>query len=176
MIATQLLAADIAVLSLADAVRTPWLDGMFALVTWFGSLVVLLPLALLAGWCGNADRRPVFIAVALLGAAALAHLGKLVVMRPRPDVLPLVPLPQDWSFPSAHAMQVTAFALGWLLRPGAKSGRVEIAFLGAVVLLVMTSRLYLQVHFLSDVIAGALLATLWVVCLRRLPLWRENVR
>jgi diacylglycerol kinase len=42
-------------------------------------------------------------------------------------------MPEDWSFPSAHAAQVTAFALAWLLRPGASPGRIEIAVLFAAV-------------------------------------------
>jgi len=85
-------------------------------------------------------------------------------------------MPEDWSFPSAHAAQVTAFALAWLLRPGAAPGRIEIAVLFATVTAVFASRLYLQVHFPSDVVAGALLATLWVLLLRRLPAWRETTR
>jgi undecaprenyl-diphosphatase len=83
-------------------------------------------------------------------------------------------MPQDWSFPSAHAAQATAFALAWLLRPGASPGRIEIAVLVAAVAAVFASRLYLQVHFPSDVLAGAVLATLWVLLLRGLPVWREN--
>jgi undecaprenyl-diphosphatase len=83
-------------------------------------------------------------------------------------------MPDDWSFPSAHAAQATAFALAWLLRPGASPGRPEIVVLFAAVALVFASRLYLQVHFPSDVFAGALLAVLWVLFLRRLPTWQEN--
>ena len=166
---------DHAGLVLAQALRAPWLDALFAIVTWFGSLMVLLPLALLTWWRWRGARFAAFVALGLIGASALGHFLKLVVERPRPDLFsPLITMPGDWSFPSAHAVQVTAFALAWLLRPRAAPGRSEIAVLLAVVTVVIASRLYLQVHFPSDLVAGALLATLWVVLLRRLPTWREN--
>jgi membrane-associated phospholipid phosphatase len=172
---TQLPAWDQAGLALAHAARAPWLDSLFVVVTWLGSLAVLLPLALLVWWRWRGDRNAAFVALALIGASALGHLAKLIAARPRPDLFPpLIAMPEDWSFPSAHAVQVTAFALGWLLRPGAAPGRIEIAALIAAVTAVTASRLYLQVHFPSDVIAGALLAILWVVFLRRLPIWRTN--
>lgn len=172
---TRLLAWDQAGLALAHAARAPWLDGVFAVFTWFGSLAVLLPLALLVWWHWRGDRSAAFVALALTGASALGHLVKLIAARPRPDLFPpLIAMPEDWSFPSAHALQVTAFALGWLLRPGAVPGRLEIAALVAAVAVVIASRLYLQVHYPSDVVAGALLAILWVVFLRRLPIWHTN--
>ena len=162
-------------LALAHALRAPWLDALFAAVTWLGSLLVLLPLALLAWWRWRGERSASFVALALVGASGLGHLVKLLAARPRPDLFPpLIPMPDDWSFPSAHAAQVTAFALAWLLRPGASPGRIEIAVLFATVAVVISSRLYLQVHFPSDVFAGALLAVLWVLFLRRLPTWQEN--
>jgi len=172
---TQLLAWDHAGLALAHAARGPWLDSLFLAVTWLGSLAVLLPLALLAWWRWRGDRSAAFVALALIGASALGHLVKLIAARPRPDMFPpLIAMPEDWSFPSAHAVQVTAFALAWLLRPGTSPGRIEVAALIAAVTTVIASRLYLQVHFPSDVVAGALLATLWVLLLRRLPAWRES--
>lgn len=164
-------------LALLNSMRAGWLDSLFAAVTWLGSLAVLLPLALLLWWRQRGDGNAAFVALALIGASALGHLVKLIVERPRPDLFPpLISMPADWSFPSAHAVQVTAFALAWLLRPGAAPGRIEIAVLFAAVAAVFASRLYLQVHFPSDVIAGALLATLWVLLLRRLPAWRETTR
>ena len=172
---TQLLAWDQAGLALADAARVPWLDAVFVVVTWFGSLAVLLPLALLVWWRWRGDRSAAFVALALIGASALGHLAKLIAARPRADLFPpLIPMPEDWSFPSAHAAQITAFALAWLLRPGISPGRLEIAFLAATAVVVFTSRLYLQVHFPSDVVAGAMLATLWVLALRRLPAWQKH--
>jgi membrane-associated phospholipid phosphatase len=166
---------DHAGLALAHAAQAPWLDNLFAAVTWLGSLAVLLPLALLLWWRRRGERSACFVALTLIGASALGHLAKLIAARPRPDLFPSpIPMPEDASFPSAHAMQVTAFALAWLLRPGTSPGRIEIAVLLATAALVAISRLYLQVHFPSDVIAGVLAATLWVLLLRRLPAWREN--
>lgn len=170
----SLSAWDGAGLAMAHALRTPWLDVLFAAVTWFGSLLMLLPLAMLFWWW-RGERNASFVALALVGAFGLGHLTKLLAARPRPDLFPpLIPMPDDPSFPSAHAIQVTAFALAWLLRPGTSPGRTEIAVLSLVAALVCVSRLYLQVHFPSDVIAGAMLASLWVVLLRGLPAWRED--
>jgi undecaprenyl-diphosphatase len=175
MEATRLLDWDHAGLTLAHAARVPWLDSLFLALTWLGSLAVLLPLALLFWWSRRGERSAAFVALALIGASALGHLAKLILARPRPDLFPpLIAMPEDWSFPSAHAAQVTAFALAWLLRPGASPGRIEIAILLAAAAVVFTSRLYLQVHFPSDVLAGAMLASLWVLLLRRLPAWQEN--
>ena len=166
---------DGAGLTLAHALRDPWLDALFAAVTWLGSLLVLLPLALLVWWRQRGERSASFVALALVGASGLGHLVKLLAARPRPELFPpLIPIPEDWSFPSAHAAQVTAFALAWLLRPGASPGRAEIAVLSAAAALVFASRLYLQVHFPSDVAAGVLLAALWVLFLLRLAAWRGN--
>lgn len=96
-------------------------------------------------------------------------MAKLLVERPRPDLFPaLVAMPQDASFPSAHAMQVTAFLAAWLLaaarRPLA-AGAVVAAT--AAVLAVALSRIYLQVHFPSDVAFGMVAAVLWVLACER---------
>ena len=167
-------AFDHAGLTLAHAGLTaslePWLRG----VTWLGSLFLLLPLALLAAWrLGSAGRwsAGVFVVSALLGAAVLAHLAKLWVARPRPELFPAtVPMPMDWSYPSAHAMQVTALALALYLVGGPGIQRWA-WLLGLIVLAVAGSRLYLQVHFPSDVLAGLLAAALWVLGLH--AVWRR---
>jgi undecaprenyl-diphosphatase len=100
--------------------------------------------------------------LALLGATALSHLVKLAVMRPRPDLLPVwTAMPTDWSYPSAHAMQITALAVA-VVFVAARRRALWVLPLGSAVLLVGLSRIYLQVHFPSDVLAGTLAAALWV--------------
>ena len=164
---------DFAGLAMADAARAPWLDSFFLAITWLGSLAVLLPLALLVWW-QQGDRKAGVVALAPSSSSARVHAVKLIAVRPRPEFFPpLIEMPGDASFPSAHAMQATAFALAWLMQPGKSPGIVESAILLSVVALVGMSRLYLQVHFPSDVVVGVIFATLWVLFLRKLLAWRE---
>jgi undecaprenyl-diphosphatase len=164
---------DRAGLGLAHALRSGWLDALMERATWLGSLMLLLPLTVVAAWLLRRNRRrreAGFLVLALLGSAALSHVFKLWVARPRPDLFPAwLDMPGDWSFPSAHAMQATAAALAWVLV--ARHARAFWAvLLGLAVLLVGLSRIYLQVHFPSDVVAGILAALLWVAGLHALLL------
>lgn len=164
-------------LRLAHDLRGPGLDRLMAAATWLGSLWLLLPLLALAGlalW--RHDRRvAAFPPLALLGATALAHLFKLSVGRPRPDLFAVLGhIPLDASYPSAHTMQAVAAALSLAALAG--SHRVYLGpFLLALAVLVAWSRLHLQAHFPSDVLFGAVAAGLWVAGLHRL-LWRTPPR
>ncbi len=164
---------DRAGLVFAHALRSDWLDAMMQGITWFGSLILLLPLTVVAALLLRRDRRrreAGFLVLALLGSSALGHVFKLWVARPRPDLFPpWLDMPADWSFPSAHAMQATAAALAWVLVVGHARASWAI-LLGLAVLLVGLSRIYLQVHFPSDVVAGILAALLWVAGLHALLL------
>jgi undecaprenyl-diphosphatase len=149
-------------LGLADALRSAWLDRLMPVVAWFGSLMLLLPLTGWVAWRLFRDgrrRAAGFVTLALLGSSALGHLVKLGVARPRPDLFAWVAMPESWSYPSSHAMQVTAVALALILVAGRRLWLAPLLF---VVLLVGASRVYLQVHFPSDVIAGTLAAAFWV--------------
>ena len=149
-----------------------------AIVTHFGSIWLLLPLAGAgAVWLGFRGRRREsgFLLLALLGATALAQLVKLWVARPRPDLyamsfVPPLPMPADWSFPSAHSMQAAALATALFLvltRQRAEWHNPLTATLAmlvaALVVSVGLSRIYLQVHFPSDVLAGILAGAFWVL-------------
>ena len=163
---------DRAGLGFAHALRSGWLDAVMQGMTWFGSLMLLLPLTAALAWLLLRSRRREagFLLIALLGSSALGHVFKLWVARPRPDLFPAwLDMPGDWSFPSAHAMQVTAAAVAWLLVTR-HSRAIWAILLGFAVLLVGLSRIYLQVHFPSDVVAGILAAALWVAGLHALLL------
>jgi undecaprenyl-diphosphatase len=167
---TGLQGIDEALLVWMNALRHPLLDRLFGVVTWAGSLYVLLPLSMaVLAFMLVRKRWPEAELFGLgFGGAVMATNGiKWLVGRPRPDLFPsLVPMPPDFSFPSGHTAQITAFACCLSIIAsrcrGAPFGSTVTALAALITGLVGFSRLYLQVHFLSDVLAGALLSLLWV--------------
>lgn len=162
---------DVALLAWLAAAQQPWLDGPMAGVTWFGSLWFLLPLLLLIAlrW-----RRVAMLSLlALVSASAVCHLLKVLIGRPRPELWPgLSALPPDAAFPSAHATQAMAVAVALCCLLPASMRPVVGGVLIVLAALVGVSRLYLQVHWPSDVVAGWLLGAgvaLLVVCLAPRP-------
>jgi membrane-associated phospholipid phosphatase len=153
-----------------QAARQPWLDVFFANATWLGSIAVLLPAALVMSWLflRRGKRAPAALLLFALGGAwLLSHVSKMLVARPRPDLYSaLIEMPVDPSFPSAHSMQITAFALAFVLAPGYRPGWTIIAAAAAIIAVVALSRPYLQVHFPSDVLFGLIAGAGWVIGLQ----------
>jgi len=166
---------DHQLLLLAAAHRSAGLDDFFRGVTWLGSLYVLAPLAvLLAAVLLSRQKRweAGLLVVGFGGAALWARLAKVLLARPRPALVePLVALPADASFPSAHTVQIVAFALCMVLiirrtLPEWQFAAIVVACVAAVV--VGASRIYLQVHFPSDVLGGVALGIAWVAVVYKL--------
>jgi undecaprenyl-diphosphatase len=161
---------DRQLLGALNTLQRPWLDAVLAAATWTGSIVVLMPVALALAWryrCRGQPRAALLVPVAVGGAWLLAHAAKLLAARPRPDLHPpLIAMPADLSFPSAHTMQVTAFAFAWLLAAGPRPAPAGVAAAVVVILVVALSRLYLQIHFPSDVAAAVIAGAAWAGGLR----------
>lgn len=159
-------------LGLAHDLRGETLDRVMRGVTRLGSLALLLPLAVLATWFlvrRGLRKEAGFVLLAFLGSSGLSHLTKLWVMRPRPDLyLAGTLMPGDWSFPSAHTMQITAASVALFLVAGRRRAVPLGILLAIAVLLVGLSRIYLQVHFPSDVLAGFLAGAFWTIGLHAL--------
>ncbi len=150
------------------------MDFFFLSITWLGSILVLLP----AGVTVIAlSRRALhfsdmcLIISAPLGASLLAHLLKILFARPRPTVVSemMVNMPPDFSFPSAHTAQTASFfvAAGLVATRGLppKTGAAVWLCCGLLISCVGVSRIYLQVHYISDVVAGAILGVVWIFIL-----------
>jgi undecaprenyl-diphosphatase len=150
------------------------MDFFFTTITWLGSLYLLLPISVLLCfllfWSGKSGQA-MLISLSLLITIISVHLAKLMFRRPRPATTELlVAMPSDWSFPSAHTAQATAFFLSvtivafQVLPPiwARLFALLSLLFVG----IVGYSRIYLQVHYVSDVFAGMVLATLIVSMVR----------
>jgi undecaprenyl-diphosphatase len=150
------------------AQRSAAITSAARIVTWGGSGLVLVPLALVCcAWLLRAGQRSDALAIALSlgGAMLLWELVKSLVSRPRPPVEHLQAVTSS-SFPSGHATQSSAFWLSLVLAVRASgAGRAARALVTAVavavVLVVGASRVYLGVHYPADVVAGWLLGGGW---------------
>jgi membrane protein DedA with SNARE-associated domain/membrane-associated phospholipid phosphatase len=156
----------------ALAHRVPWLTDLLRTFTWLGSNAVLVPLiaaVVVFFLVRRRNWRPAALAVAALaGADALYDIVKPIVERPRPPAHHLVGV-SGFSFPSGHATAVTAVwgMVATLLLVGMPLGRKVLvgALVGLVVLLVAVSRIYLGVHWFTDVLGGIALGGLWLCVL-----------
>jgi undecaprenyl-diphosphatase len=141
--------------------ESSWLTLVMQVVTASASVLgtTLLALALCICWW-QAGRRSEAIALAL-GLAVSAALGqalKHVFARPRPRVLPLLSAADGWSFPSGHTLNAVTLAglLAWLIGRRLGGWR-RVAFdvvVGLWAVLIGLSRVYLGVHYPSDVLAS----------------------
>ena len=153
-------AGDRTAFDLAGHLRSAWVTDVAKIVTELGSAAVNLPLAVLAALLLVARRRWAEAAV-LVAAVAIIYIGvaelKDATSRPRPSN-PLTGT-EGSGFPSGHAAHAIIFP--WLaltltvrLRPGMAGGTALLILGIALAALVGLSRVYLRVHYLSDVSAG----------------------
>jgi undecaprenyl-diphosphatase len=151
--------------------RSAALTAMAHAASVLGRSWVLVPCAVLLGaalWAR--DRNPVapVAAVAgIVGAIVLQNLAKALADRPRPPVAHLEHV-AGTSFPSGHATEAAAFFLvaGSLLIPRLRNFGARVATVIAVCVIVAAvaaSRVYLGVHYPTDVVCGLLLGAGWGV-------------
>ena len=148
-----------------------WLQGAMRDITSLGSSTVLVLIVaavivylLLIRKAGTA----LFILVAVAGGQALSSLLKAGVDRPRPDLVSHLATETSLSFPSGHAMvsAVTYLTLGSLAArflPGRTTKIFVLCLAVLTTLLVGVSRVYLGVHWPSDVLAGWCAGFAWAM-------------
>jgi undecaprenyl-diphosphatase len=148
-------------------IKNPTLDHFFSTITWFGSLWVLLPLYIvltltLSHYFENFEK---LLGLGFWGAVLTTYALKFLFERKRPHFFASIDdLPIDPSFPSAHTAQAFAFTLLlWLIVYNGPTllGTLITSGFVFIALSVAASRMYLQVHFPTDVLTGGLIAIIW---------------
>ena len=151
------------------AQSTPMLDAVMLAITNAGDVKLLggLVLAALLGlWFAGLERNAIFLAVTVGGAAGLNVMLKQAFQRPRPHLWTTLIPENDFGFPSGHAMGSFAIVVALIVLAWPTRWRWVVIVLGlGFTLAVGFSRLYLGVHFPSDVLAGFMASLAWVMAL-----------
>jgi membrane-associated phospholipid phosphatase len=160
----RFLPIDRSVREWVQPLRSGWLDLAMATVSFLGEpagLVMLILIASAALW--RASRRwALLLPILMAGTGVLQLAGKWAADRPRPNAAP-------WGFPSGHVLSlavffgVTAFLLFTLSDRRRRWRILACLACGVAVGLVAMSRIYLDMHWLSDVIGGFALGAAYLL-------------
>lgn len=153
-------------------IRRDWLTSFFKVFTFFGEAKLLIPLGgigAIIGFFVLKDRKRSFCYISnLIVIAILNWTIKHIIQRPRPELSLRLVEEDGYSFPSGHAMITTAF-YGLIIYYAwnhiqSKLWR-NMVCIGFTLLIVMIdfSRVYLGVHYLSDVLAGSLISIAYLI-------------
>ena len=167
---------------LSDPLGPRWFEEVVRDVTALGSNFVLAFITLsVIGFLLLIRQRgaALLVLVSVVGGALLGDLLKLIFERPRPDLVPHGASVYTASFPSNHAMgaAVTYLTLGALLarlqvRRAAKAYFLTISVI--LTALVGLSRVYLGVHWPTDVLAGWSIGAAWAMLVWVVALWLQR--
>lgn len=149
--------------------RVDWLTTVFRVITTVGNTAAMTLIAIVAGVVLWRRHRALALTV-LLGSASgwlLMQALKYGVARPRPPERFRVLAIDTYSFPSGHAM-MSAIVLGlvavaaWRTSAWVRAHREVLAIAPVASALIGASRVYLGVHWTTDVVAGWVFGALWV--------------
>jgi undecaprenyl-diphosphatase len=166
----EVLTFDEVLRGMVRQVASPGLTALMLAASRYGGPAVLIPVGVVValafivrGW----QRGALLVIITLAGAGLLNGLLKLYFARIRPDPFFDYPLPGSPSFPSGHALYAASVfgGLAALLSARLRHHLLRILVWAAAILLaglIGLSRVYLGVHYPSDVLAGFAVGVIWV--------------
>ena len=166
---TSIVAVDQWFEELLFSIRTPFGLDVFNKITFFGdelTIAVIAAIVILFFLYFNYRAYAVGLAITLIGAGVVGQVMKVIVERARPNGLIPSVIETSFSFPSGHATIAMAFYgfityILCMLFPTKKPLILTVAI--AIIGSIGFSRLYLGVHFPSDVLAGYVLGGVWIL-------------
>lgn len=174
-------AADRFAHDVAERWRSPALTAVMRFMSLVGRdwvrALIAAPVAGLLLWAGS-HRRLYAFGASLLGGALLTQALKAVFQRARPTDIEHLGSAHGYSFPSGHAMGAVllfgslAYVVYFTIDHSRRLRLLAVALCVLMILCIGTSRVYLGVHYLSDVLAGFAAGVCWLaVCLSGTEAW-----
>lgn len=165
----------------ADPLGPRWIEEIARDVTALGGTTVLTLVTFTVVsflWTLTRRRIAIYMLVAVIGALAIGFALKLGFARPRPALVPHGSHVYTHSFPSGHAMMAAAtyLTLGLLVARIVNNRYLQVLVVCLAILVTLAvgvSRVYLGVHWPSDVLAGWALGTLWALVCWLVATWLQ---
>ena len=142
---------------------TPIMKG----ITWCGSAICLILVSFLSFFIFKNKKTSIFVWINLISITILNQVLKFILHRPRPTDFRIIE-ESGYSFPSGHSMASMAFDgfLIYLIYKKINNKYLKwelICFLSILILFIGISRIYLGVHYTSDVLAGFLISIAYLI-------------
>ena len=152
---------------IVEKLRTDTLTRIMKVITFLGDAISIITLTILSIILVKNKKNKIFIAINAALITLLNVLIKNLVKRPRPEGFRIIS-ESGYSFPSGHSMVSTAFYglfiyLAYKYIENKKLKKFICITLSILILLIGTSRVYLGVHYGSDVIAGFVLSIAYLI-------------
>lgn len=175
---------DTAVIGFVQGLEAPWLTSIMKVFTWIGSGYVVALIALIGFmvlYFVLRYRHQAFLLISVIaGSVLLNSVLKLYFRRERPEIHRIMDA-NGFSFPSGHTMM--AFALyaiiayiAWRNVKKTMSRVVLVLFTAFMIIMIGTSRIYLGVHYPSDIVGGFAASALWVTIAISVYAYFQNKR
>ena len=158
---------DTPIAHLVWSLSSAWLSSLLLVLTHGGDTLFLLLATGLLAWVlwRKRSRRDMLAAVFAVGGAGLINIVlKLLFQRERPSIAFVLIQEPSFSFPSGHAMGSAALGITLLVMLWNTRWRWLAALIAPIyIFIVGFSRVYLGVHYVSDVVAGWCVSLVWVL-------------
>lgn len=143
------------------------ITAIMIFISFLGSAITLITLSLASIFLVKDKKYSKLIILNLVLSFILNKILKLIIARPRPPRLRLV-IENGYSFPSGHSMVSFAFYgfLIYLINKNIKNKKIKyplIVLLSLLILLIGISRIYLGVHYVTDVLGGYIIGLIYLM-------------
>lgn len=152
---------------ICDNFMSERMTNVVKILTSLGSALVIIILTIVLFIAIKNKKIAISVVINLIVITILNNLLKIIFLRPRPDVNNLI-LESGYSFPSGHSATGMAFYgyLIYLIYKYVNNKKIKIPliiFLSLIIVAIGLSRIYLGVHYASDVLGGFLLAIVYLI-------------